>query len=591
MVRLKLRSTAVAALVGWLCMALAGHQAVLAKEAAAATSTHRQSLRSFFDSTKAAAAARASSIATAGTTGEKSGTAEGSRGGMLLGPSPPLREVCHNTCNRARNGVCEEGRPGPGGPLSATYLMAYCDLGTDCEDCGPWRTSAAHIPWENASVPGPVRFLQSRSVQVRVRPAVVPPDVSFSLAYSDPKADFDVSYHLDGSGVVEAGISAIVYKLLSNRCMPPAEEEGGSSTGSPSSRRRGLVVDVGANFGWFAVLAARLGCRVIAYEPVPLFRAFLELSVHLNHLTHLVDIRPYVVSHLSGRRLRMVVPARGIWGTAGIEGLNIDKAIEASQESISVPSVRLEEQVAEGVLLLKVDVEGWEWAVLRGAAGLLQRHTVENIIMEYSPGVPERHFRFDDMAATPAMLVDLLAKYGYRIGHIGDAGKHDSGGGGGWGAELPALREVTLANLKYDVEDVKRWKAGTLGCPTPPELLQYPMWVRCGGVPEMINPRSLRSEIGHNTNLWASKGKGLSDGFLRLEGVVGIFHPDDPADKYFQNNTMAFGMGSRPCALLEPKVQVRHRCRCSLPARCGEEEALVLKLAAEGRMPQNYVLP
>lgn len=55
-------------------------------------------------------------------------------------------------------------------------------------------------------------------------------------------------------------------------------------------------------------------------------------------------------------------------------------------------------------------------------------------------GVPERHFRWDDMAATPAMLVDLIQKYGYRIGHIGDAGKHHSGG---WDAPLPALREVS----------------------------------------------------------------------------------------------------------------------------------------------------
>jgi hypothetical protein len=36
--------------------------------------------------------------------------------------------------------------------------------------------------------------------------------------------------------------------------------------------------------------------RVIAYEPVPLFRAFFEYSVHLNDLTHLIDIRATVVS-------------------------------------------------------------------------------------------------------------------------------------------------------------------------------------------------------------------------------------------------------------------------------------------------------
>lgn len=59
---------------------------------------------------------------------------------------------------------------------------------------------------------------------------------------------------------------------------------------------------------------------------------------------------------------------------------------QATREELTIPSVRLEDQVAEDVLLLKVDVEGWEWSVMQGAARLVGRHNVENIIMEYSPG-------------------------------------------------------------------------------------------------------------------------------------------------------------------------------------------------------------
>ncbi|GFR50178.1 hypothetical protein Agub_g12345 [Astrephomene gubernaculifera] len=486
----------------------------------------------------------------------------------------PKREICTNTCSKARNGVCEEGRPGRA-QVNAPYLMAYCDLGTDCEDCGPWVTTATKVPWEDPARVGPVRLLQSKDVQVRVRAAAVPPAIGFNFAYTDPKADYDVSYHMDTAGMVEAGITAIAYKLLEGRC-------------NRADGRRELFVDVGANFGWFAILAAKLGCRVVAYEPVPLFHAFFEYSVHLNDLTSLIDIRPLVVSHESGKTLKMVVPARGIWGTAGIDGLNIDPAIQSTQESIEVASVRLEDEVKEDVLLLKVDVEGWEWAVMRGAAGLLKKYQVENVVMEYSPGVPERHFKFDDMAATPTMLADLISLYGFRIGHIGDAGKHNNGG---WEADLPVLPEIKLDNLKYDIEDVKRWREATLACPVPQELQSYPMWAVCGGVPEGLNPRSLRSEIGHNTNIWASKGKGLSEGFLKVQGVAGILEPSDPATKYFQTNANNFGMGSRPCSLLEPLVQVKHRCKCTNPKICGEEEALALKLSNEGKLPQNYVLP
>jgi hypothetical protein len=45
--------------------------------------------------------------------------------------------------------------------------------------------------------------------QVRVKAAAVPADIAFSFAYTDPKQDFDVSYHMDNAGMVEAGITAV----------------------------------------------------------------------------------------------------------------------------------------------------------------------------------------------------------------------------------------------------------------------------------------------------------------------------------------------------------------------------------------------
>ncbi len=65
-------------------------------------------------------------------------------------------------------------------------------------------------------------------------------------------------------------------------------------------------------------------CRVITWEPVPHFRAFLEYNRQLNRLEDLVDIRDTAVAEVSGVTYDLTVPQRGIWGTAGIGGLNID---------------------------------------------------------------------------------------------------------------------------------------------------------------------------------------------------------------------------------------------------------------------------
>lgn len=81
------------------------------------------------------------------------------------------------------------------------------------------------------------------------------------------------------------------------------------------------------------------------------------------------------------------------------------------------------------------------------------------MIMEYSPGVPERHFRFDDIKATVQMLLNLT-KAGYRIGHIGEMGKH---GGDALESDLEVFEEVTAANLAYDNRDAEIYSRHQLG--------------------------------------------------------------------------------------------------------------------------------
>ncbi|KAL6746244.1 hypothetical protein V8C86DRAFT_3149980 [Haematococcus lacustris] len=474
--------------------------------------------------------------------------------------------VCLNTCIKARNGECNDGRPKLGATDIGVPYEVLCDLGTDCDDCGAWVPSG-HVPWTDSSTPGPVSRLVAKGVKVLLKKTVTAPP--FHFAYTDPTKDVDVSGHMEHQGVVERGITKLFYQIFKQGCMP-----------SGPGGKRGLFVDVGSNFGWFAVQAASLGCRVLAFEPVPHFHAFLEYSVHLNGLAHLVDMRSNVVSHETGKTMEMFVPSRGIWGTAGIGGLNIDRAVaNSTNEALHVPSQTLDELVAEQVLLMKVDVEGWEWSVMAGAAYLLNRYSVHNIVMEYSPGVPERHFKMKEMAATVQMLVNLVDA-GYRIAHLGDATKHV---GGSWDSPLPVSEEVTRNNLMYDLVDVALFAESKLGCPLPPALERK--WGICNALPEDVNPRSLRSVIGHNTNLWASKRKDLP-----LSGTVGVIKLDAPANQYFVPTGSIFGSGSRQCAHLPTMVQVRHRCPCTEPAVCGEEQAAAQVAAQANQITSSYTL-
>ena len=76
-------------------------------------------------------------------------------------------------------------------------------------------------------------------------PAAAP--LRLMVAFTDPAVDIDVSKFLQTEGLLEVGISQVFYHVLAGRC-----GAGGAN---------GLVADVGANFGWFSLLAASLGCR------------------------------------------------------------------------------------------------------------------------------------------------------------------------------------------------------------------------------------------------------------------------------------------------------------------------------------------
>ena len=65
-------------------------------------------------------------------------------------------------------------------------------------------------------------------------------------------------------------------------------------------------------------------CRVVAWEPVPKFRHFIEYGMQLNHFQAQVLVRPHAVADKNGGSYTLKVPQRGIWGTASIGGGNID---------------------------------------------------------------------------------------------------------------------------------------------------------------------------------------------------------------------------------------------------------------------------
>jgi FkbM family methyltransferase len=138
-----------------------------------------------------------------------------------------------------------------------------------------------------------------------------------------------------------------------------------------------VFVDVGANIGLHTLLAARaVGARgrVIAFEPNP--DVFWRLTWHVeeNGLRQ-VDAQPLGLSDRNDT-LRLRVPPTGNTG-AGTLGILPGRHRGRIAAEYDVP-VRIGDEVLTNAprapMLIKVDVEGHEPAVLKGLARTIQRH-------------------------------------------------------------------------------------------------------------------------------------------------------------------------------------------------------------------------
>jgi FkbM family methyltransferase len=146
-----------------------------------------------------------------------------------------------------------------------------------------------------------------------------------------------------------------------------------------------LVVDIGANIGYFTSLAAvRAGRRgsVVAVEPHPKVFELLRANVKTwqrNPELARVDLHRLALSNHTGVGKIVVGPLFEL--NMGLARLAEETAL--GQRSYDVLVRRLDELVGQAPIgLLKVDVEGHEAEVFRGARTLLQHGLVRDIIFE-----------------------------------------------------------------------------------------------------------------------------------------------------------------------------------------------------------------
>jgi FkbM family methyltransferase len=169
-----------------------------------------------------------------------------------------------------------------------------------------------------------------------------------------------------------------------------------------SDHRPALFLDVGANYGGHSVLFLSVGIPIIAFEPNQTCLSYFKTVCELNGFTGRWE--QVAVGNGTGH-IELVYPEKETWlGSVSSDvALNLKKSNFVKTER--VPLKTLDDycgDIPHNKVLIKIDVEGYEPEVIRGASKLLRNCK------------PKLIFESNDEKSR-GELFRLLAESGYSV--------------------------------------------------------------------------------------------------------------------------------------------------------------------------------
>jgi FkbM family methyltransferase len=303
-----------------------------------------------------------------------------------------------------------------------------------------------------------------------------------------------VSMNLDPRDLVSASI-------LRSHSWQPEVWDSLNSRLAPGA----VLIDVGAHIGIFSLKgAARVGPtgRVISFEPNPETLVELRSNVAASHADQIVTVEPIACSD---KDQQLTLYAAHVWNT-GASSLSKENAgaFDEAPKAYPVRARPIDDVVAElglkRVDAIKIDVEGAEVSVLRGALKTLQKFHPKVVIE-----IDERQLAA--FATKPEDVVALFHQVGYRNSRRVDDTDWE------WFCLCPenTMADVRMSNMAasdqlvkgfYSIEDgTWRWTAKDFEI-----ALAVPKSVKPTLNLELVVPQVLLDQVGGSTTLHARVG-------------------------------------------------------------------------------------
>jgi FkbM family methyltransferase len=174
-------------------------------------------------------------------------------------------------------------------------------------------------------------------------------------------------------------------------------------------------LDVGANIGWFTLVGSRAvgsNGKVVSFEPSSHIYSHLQQTVNINALKN-VKVEKLALSDENGIAILSGISADNE-GTGSIVSSTkkLEDSAKEEVKTITLDNYWHQENLGK-IRLIKIDVEGAELKVLKGAQSLLKEKVCEYIIFE----VNDKRLR--EMGSSSMELLSLVKSLGYDLFSIG----------------------------------------------------------------------------------------------------------------------------------------------------------------------------
>jgi len=225
-------------------------------------------------------------------------------------------------------------------------------------------------------------FLSWKLLRLRLKNRYIEKEIMGNRMFLDVKEDMGISYDLFRIGFREPFATKAFHEELS---------------------RGDVVVDIGANIGYYVLLEAMLvgkEGRVYAIEPVPQNVDLLKKNIKLNNYSN-VEVFQLAIGNENKKDLIYLSSKRNC-------GSMIKKAVMSTyKDEMLVKVVSLDKFLENKPFpdLIRMDVEGYEIKIIRGMKKILESNKPLKIFVEIHPNI---------MKGKTKDFLNILKNFGFQ---------------------------------------------------------------------------------------------------------------------------------------------------------------------------------